>query len=308
MPIQEAGAVLTEEQFCFNAFWWENLNSEGAVREVVDGLAAIGYRAVEWKETSFEGGAKLAEGFEWAARVSRGAGLDVSDFVILRDISDPDQDLSSNVEDVKDAIRAAAGAGVDKLNIVTGAAPKEAASGEWFVPPADCEARGWETLTRSLEELLAVAEKEKLRLVLEACVGNLVHDYFSTLELFRRVDSDYLCLTLDPSHYLLYRNDLPYAVSQLKNKVKHVHLKDSAGRPGVFGKDFLFPILGEGAIDWLKFFRALDDTGYGGYLSVEFESFKYMHEVLHNDYLKAARLSKESLDCLFTAYKESISQ
>ena len=143
-----------------------------------------------------------------------------------------------------------------------------------------------------------MAEEEKVYLAVEACVGQIVHDYYSTLELLRHFDSPYLGLTLDPSHYLLYRNDIPWAIRQLKGKIKHVHLKDAVGTPGVFGLDFLFPILGEGAIDWKEFLCALQDIEYEGYLSAEFESFKYMDEVLGNNPQKAAKITMESLQKL----------
>ncbi len=81
-------------------------------------------------------------------------------------------------------------------------------------------------------------------------------------------------------------------------------MKDTAGVPGEFGVDFLFPILGEGAINWNEFFRALDEIEYKGYLSVEFESFKYMDEVLGNNPRKAAEISMESLHKLWRQHKE----
>ena len=60
----------------------------------------------------------------------------------------------------------------------------------------------------------------------------------------------------------------------------------------------MFPILGEGAINWQEFFAALDDISYTGWLSLEFESFKYMNEVLRGDALEAARLSMRSYKAL----------
>ena len=45
---------------------------------------------------------------------------------------------------------------------------------------------------------------------------------------------------------------------------------------------------GEGAIQWDAFMTALREINYQGVLSVEFESFKYMDEVLHNDPARAA--------------------
>jgi sugar phosphate isomerase/epimerase len=63
------------------------------------------------------------------------------------------------------------------------------------------------------------------------------------------------------------------------------------------GEDFCFPLLGEGAVDWRAFFDALDDIGYDGFMTVEFESFAYYRRVLQ-DPSKAAALSIEQLRVL----------
>ena len=52
---------------------------------------------------------------------------------------------------------------------------------------------------------------------------------------------------------------------------------------------------GEGAIQWDAFMTALREINYQGVLSVAFESFKYMDEILHNDPARAAELSMQSV-------------
>ena len=59
---------------------------------------------------------------------------------------------------------------------------------------------------------------------------------------------------------------------------------------------FLFPLLGEGRVDWAGFFRALDDLGYEGFMSVEFESFEYYRTVLKGDVEQAARMSMMQIE------------
>lgn len=78
-----------------------------------------------------------------------------------------------------------------------------------------------------------------------------------------------------------------------KDNIKHIHLKDAAGVQAD-GK-FIFPLLGEGYVDWKSFFTSLREIGYSGFMSVEFESFKYMENLLDGDMEKAAKLSIESL-------------
>ena len=100
------------------------------------------------------------------------------------------------------------------------------------------------------------------------------------------------------SHLLLYRNDIPYAIDRLGDKIKHVHLKDAVGRPGVIGLDFMFPTLGAGAIDWRAFFNALDRINYTGAITGEYEQFKYMAHVRDNDPRYAAKITYEEMVAL----------
>lgn len=298
--------MISKNRLAFNAFWWEHLWDEDSVKKVVDTLANIGYKGVEWKETSFNPGAKIADELKRAVKVSKEGGLEVTDAVILRGFTDP-ATCKKSVEDVSNFIRACAEAGIDRVNIPNGGpAPKQPICEEWWAPGCSPAKIAWDTLRASLEALLEAASQNKVYLVLEPIVGQLVHDYFTTRELFNMIDSSYLCLTLDPSHYQLYRNDIPWAVRKLgSGKIKHVHLKDAVGNPGEFGVDFLFPVLGEGAVDWNGFFQALDDIDYGGYLSIEFESWKYMNDVLKNNPAEAARLSMRSASALLDNYLTS---
>jgi sugar phosphate isomerase/epimerase len=109
-----------------------------------------------------------------------------------------------------------------------------------------------------------------------------------------RYESAALGLNFDPSHYALYGNDIPWAVRQWGSRIVHVHLKDCVGVPGGLpGETFTFPLLGEGTVPWPAFFAALDEVGYQGYLSVEFEAFTYYSAILRGDPAEAARISLE---------------
>jgi sugar phosphate isomerase/epimerase len=66
-------------------------------------------------------------------------------------------------------------------------------------------------------------------------------------------------------------------------------------------EDFTFPLLGSGVVDWQAFAEALDDVGFDGFMSVEFEAFRYYKQVLKDDPAKAAALSMEQIKGLFGA-------
>jgi sugar phosphate isomerase/epimerase len=103
----------------------------------------------------------------------------------------------------------------------------------------------------------------------------------------------------DPSHDVLVGiEDVSWVIGQwaARKRIKHVHLKDAAGTAE--GERFLFPMLGEGRVDWRAFFVALHETGYEGDMGVEFESFHYYDTVLGGDLESAARISMEQIRLL----------
>lgn len=282
----------------FNAFWWEALDSEVKIASVCESLAELGYRGVEWKDTCFGGNDDIIQKLRTAARITRASGLDVTDFVILRNLVDPVH-AAKSTEDVSNFVRAASATGVRLVNVASSPAVRRPVPvEEWWLTSRPDWAVSWDTLERSLGEIIEIAESEGVVIAFEAAAGTLVHDYNSTRELLRRLGSESLAITMDPSHYVLHDNDVGWAIRQLAGKVRHVHLKDAVGRAGTLGRDFLFPILGEGLVDWKEFFGALNEVSYDGWLSVEFESFKYMHEVLDGDAVEAARLSMRSYKAL----------
>jgi sugar phosphate isomerase/epimerase len=157
------------------------------------------------------------------------------------------------------------------------------------------EGQAWDMVRVAFDTLVPVAEESGVGLAVEGVFGHLVHDYYTTLELLRHYDSPALGINLDPSHGVLVGNDIPWVVRQLGSRIRHVHLKDAVGRPGMFGETFVFPLLGEGVVPWADTFSALDEVGYDGYLTVEFESWDYYRQVLHADPVEAARISLEIL-------------
>jgi len=146
-------------------------------------------------------------------------------------------------------------------------------------------------------QFVAAAEKHDVDLAVEGVFGMLCHDYYTTRLLIDHFGSPRLGVNFDPSHDILHGNlDSAWIARQWGDKIKHVHLKDAVGVPAM-GK-FLFPLLGEGLVPWQDLFTTLDDIGYEGFMSVEFESFTYYRTVLGSDIKAAARLSMEQLKAL----------
>lgn len=78
-------------------------------------------------------------------------------------------------------------------------------------------------------------------LAVEAVFGMVCHDYYTLKELLRQINSNWLVVNLDPSHYVLYGNDIEWVIKRLNNKIKHVHLKDVIGKPGTLWYRFYVP-------------------------------------------------------------------
>ncbi len=257
-------------------------------------LAENGYDGVEWlRFLNFMSGDDLKE----ICAKTREKGLQVpdimsgGDLVVLKDDA-----RAERVQWTIDSIEMARDASVPIVNLTTGPA-------DWGENPVKLgrdvtEGKAWDIVTEAFGKIVEAAEKNNVTVTVEAAFNNLVRDYYTLQEFLGRFDSKKLAVNMDPSHLGLVGNDVPWVVRKLGGKIKHVHVKDVFGKPGTQNQDFIFPLLGEGSIDWKGFFTALNDIGYDGYLSIEYESENYMKNVWHGDWTKVAKGSKEQLDAL----------
>jgi len=266
--------------------------------EVARCLADIGYSAVEWTLAHFDPRTHTDDQIAAMVRATEAAGLGTSEVVVQRDFVRRDEmERADAVAHVAECIRAAARHGIGILNLFTGPAPWDPSAPKLGQEMG--EGAAWEIVFRAFDELVPLAEEMEVRLAVEAVFGMAARDYYTSLPLMSRHDSPSLGLNFDPSHYQLYRNDIPWTVRQWGERIFHVHLKDCVGAPGGLpGETFTFPLLGEGTVDWPAFFAALDEIGYTGHLSVEFEAFTYYRTVLGSDPVKAAQLSMEQCRAL----------
>ena len=267
---------------------------------VADELAALGYVAVSWPLARFDPTTTSAAERRRLVSETRTAGLAVSEWVVQLDFVHLDAAVRERrLARAADAVRAVADLDLGgqpipaPVNLFTGPAPWDPAAPR--LGHDLTEGQAWEMVRDAFDVLVPVAEEAGVDLAVEGVFGHLVHDYYTTLELLRHYDSPRLGINLDPSHGILVGNDIPWVVRQWGPRIRHIHLKDAVGRPGMFGETFIFPLLGEGQVPWAEFFAALDAIGYEGYLSVEFESWDYYRQVLASDPVAAARLSMELL-------------
>ena len=275
------------EKISYVAFWFENLRTEDDVRRVAHDLGSIGYRGMDIKDTCFAAGPEeLPDLLKRAVRGAEKEGLAVPCAVHLGDHSSPEK-WEKESEATCRFIRAAAGADIGLVNTCVGSVPPRL-PGEWWEEPRQDTGKAWDALKRSLERIARTAEDAGVKVVLESVAGQLAYDYFTTMEMLGLSGSGPLCLTMDPSHYYLADNDIPWTIRRLGNRIRHVHLKDAAGRAG---SPHITPLMGEGGVDWPGFFHALEEIGYDGWYAVEFESWNLAALLTP---LEGARLSYET--------------
>ena len=268
--------------------------------EVADALAGLGYEAVSWPFARVDPRTQSDDDRRRLLSDTRAAGLAVSEWIVQLDFVHPDPEVRrSRIDLAAAAVRAVAELDMSAqsipapVNLFSGPAPWDPEAPRLGRDLTEGEA--WGMVRDAFDRLVPLAQDGGVQLAVEGVFGHLVHDYYTTLELLRHYDSPALGINLDPSHGVLVGNDPPWVVRQLGSRIHHFHLKDAVGRPGMPGETFIFPLLGEGVVPWADFFAAIDDIGYQGYLSVEFESWDYYRQVLGSDPVAAARLSREIL-------------
>jgi sugar phosphate isomerase/epimerase len=263
-------------------------------REAVSVLAKQGYDGVEWMlGYHFNSSSELKR----IVSLTRNKGLNVSNIMCWEDfVTSKERQRTRKVNEICNYIEQAAELSIPIVNTFTG--PMSWREGHETLGEDISEGEAWSIVVDSFSKIIDIAEKNDLTVTVEAVFGMLVHDYYTTKEFLSYFDSKNIGVNLDPSHLALYGNDPTWAISMLRNKIRHVHVKDVIGTPGVFGRDFVFPFLGEGIIEWESFFHALKDIGYQGFISVEFENDIYLKNICNGDWRIAARESKNRLDKL----------
>lgn len=146
-------------------------------------------------------------------------------------------------------------------------------------------ARGYREIHDLWAPILDVFAREGILYALEVHPGEIAFDYYSTKRLLETM-ADYPCfgLNFDPSH-LIWQGVRPELfLRDFGEKIYHVHMKDAAvtldGRSGLLGshidfgdarRGWNFRSLGHGDVNFEEIIRALNDIGYAGPLSVEWE-------------------------------------
>ena len=144
---------------------------------------------------------------------------------------------------------------------------------------------GFDEIVRLWVPILEEFRKYDVKFALEVHPGEIAFDYYSTQKLLDKFrDYPEFGLNFDPSH-LLWQGIQPHLfLRDFIDRVYHVHMKDVAvtldGRSGLLGshidfgdsrRGWNFRSLGHGNVNFEEIIRVLNEFGYDGPLSVEWE-------------------------------------
>ena len=156
----------------------------------------------------------------------------------------------------------------------------------------------WETLKNFLAErvgeLVDYAAERGVTIAMEPHIGAIIDTPAKVLELLESVNSPYLKVNFDISHFDIVGMLTEETVSALAAVSAHTHVKDQRG----IAPDFEFLIPGEGTFDYVGYLKAMQAHGYDGFITAE---VSFMVQARENyDPLAAATLSYETLSRAFT--------
>lgn len=187
-------------------------------------------------------------------------------------------------EEMKDAARAARKFGVDVVNGFTGSSIWHLLYSFPPVPPSMVDA-GFEHFAEMWNPILDVFGECGVKFALEVHPTEIAFDLYTAQRALEALDHrEEFGFNFDPSHLHWQGVDSVEFIRAFPDRIYHVHVKDSIvtldGKTGILtshldfgdprrGWDFRSP--GRGGVNFEEIIRALNDIGYNGPLSVEWE-------------------------------------
>ena len=144
---------------------------------------------------------------------------------------------------------------------------------------------GYRTIVELWTPILEEFRKYGVKFALEVHPGEIAFDYYSTQRLLKYFTQwPEFGLNFDPSHLIWQGIKPELFLSDFRDHIYHVHMKDAAvtldGRSGLLGshidfgdlrRGWNFRSLGHGDVNFEAIIRVLNDMNYTGPLSVEWE-------------------------------------
>ena len=116
-----------------------------------------------------------------------------------------------------------------------------------------------------LGALVDYAEQRGVVIAIEPHVGSMLDTPGRVLELLGALDSPFLKLNFDISHFNVMGVPIAESVAALAPYAVHTHVKDERGLAP--NHEFLIP--GEGEFDYVAYLQAMREHGYDGFITAE---------------------------------------
>ncbi|MBM3236110.1 sugar phosphate isomerase/epimerase [Candidatus Poribacteria bacterium] len=188
------------------------------------------------------------------------------------------------IENMKLAAKAAKNLGVGVVNGFTGSSIWHLIYSFPPVSPGDIEA-GFKLFAEKWNPILDVFGECGVKFALEVHPTEIAFDLFSAQRAIEAIDGrPEFGFNFDPSHLLWQGVDPVKFIKEFPDRIYHTHMKDAIvtldGRSGIlssylsFGdprRGWDFRSLGRGGVNFEEIIRALNNIGYQGPLSVEWE-------------------------------------
>jgi len=197
---------------------------------------------------------------------------------------DPEGIHQRAAEETKDTARAAAKFGVDTIVGFTGSSIWYTIAGFPPVPESMIEA-GYQDVADRWNPIMDVFRDEGIRFALEVHPTETAFDYWTTKRTLDAMDNrPEFGINFDPSHFLWQSLDPVAFLLDFAERIYHVDCKGAIkrldGRNGImtshypFGdmrRGWDFVSVGHGGVPWEAIIRMLNQIGYDGPISVEWE-------------------------------------
>jgi sugar phosphate isomerase/epimerase len=196
----------------------------------------------------------------------------------------PDEIREWAVEEMKAAAHAAKNMGCSVVNGFMGSPIWKF----WYSFPSTTEdmvENGFQKIKELWTPILDEFDACGVKFGLEVHPTEIAFDFYTTKKLFDVFDNrPALGLNFDPSHLLWQGMEPHLFIREFADRIYHVHMKDVSinldGRSGILGshlpfgdlrRGWNFRSLGHGDVNFEEIIRELNDIGYQGPLSVEWE-------------------------------------
>ncbi len=196
----------------------------------------------------------------------------------------PEEIRAWGVQQMKYAARAAKNIGVDVVTFFMGSPIWKM----WYSFPQTSEEmieNGYQRMKELWSPIMDEFDAYGVKLALEVHPTEIAFDYWSTKRLLDTFEHrPTLGINFDPSHLIWQGLDPAMFLYDFRDRIYHVHMKDAKlnlnGRNGILGshitfgdqrRGWNFVSLGHGDVDFDNIIRVLNQIGYDGPLSIEWE-------------------------------------